>query len=120
MNSPQILVALFVLLLAVAIPLATLVVQLFRLMQWMSRGNDPTRGDRPHFTGPVLALLFSTLAASDFTNYEPLRTIAQINPVPLAARAYFTVTMLVLAVLSWAYAGGLKDRLLRRLGIGRA
>ena len=97
MNSPQILVALFVLLLAVAIPLATLVVQLFRLMQWMSRGNDPTRGDRPHFTGPVLALLFSTLAAS----------------------AYFTVTMLVLAVLSWAYAGGLKDRLLRRLGIGR-
>lgn len=119
MNSPQILVALFVLLLAVAIPLATLVVQLFRLMQWMSRGNDPTRGDRPHFTGPALALLFSTLAASDFTNYEPLRTIAQINPVPLAARAYFTVTMLVLAVLSWAYAGGLKDRLLRRLGIGR-
>ena len=37
----------------------------------------------------------------------------------MAARAYFTVAMLVLAVLSWAYGGAVKDRILRRLGIAR-
>lgn len=119
MYSPQILVALFVLLLAVAIPLVTIVVQLFRLAQWASQGDPTTRGEPPRFTGPVLALLFSALAASDFTGIEPLRSIAEHNPVPLAARAYFTVAMLVLAVLSWAYGGAVMDRVLRRLGLKR-
>lgn len=117
MYSPQILVALFVLLLAVAIPLLTVAMQLLRLFRWSFLDDRASRGERPHFTGPVLALLFSGLAASDFTSYEPMRTIAELNPVPLAARAYFTVTMLVLAVLSWAYGGAVKKRLLHRLGL---
>lgn len=119
MYSPQILVALFVLLLAVVIPLVTVAVHLAQLLRWSFNADKATRGERPHFTGPVLALMFSVLAASDFTSYEPMRTIAELNPVPMAARAYFTVAMLVLAVLSWAYGGAVKDRILRRLGIAR-
>ncbi|MFY0478427.1 hypothetical protein [Achromobacter marplatensis] len=120
MYSPQILVALFVLLLAVAIPLITVAVRVAQLLRWAFHADPATRGERPRFTGPVLALLFSVLAASDFTSYEPMRTIAELNPVPMAARAYFTVAMLVLAVLSWAYGGAVKDRLLRRLGSAKA
>lgn len=118
MYSPQILVALFVLLLAVVIPVIALLVRLVELARWTRQPDTAARGERPHFTGPLLTLFFSCLAISDFTDYEPFRTIAQMNPVPLAARAYFTVAMLVLAVLSWAYAGTVKDRILRRLGAG--
>jgi hypothetical protein len=114
MYSPQILVALFVLLLAVVIPLIALMVRVVELVRWQTQPYSPTRGERPRFAGPLLTLLFSCLAVSDFTNYEPFRTIAEMNPVPLSARAYFTVAMLVLAVLSWAYGGAIMDRILGR------
>ena len=116
MLPPQVLVALFVLLLAVVIPLFAVTIQLSRFIHWSFWADKATRGDRPHFTGPVLALIFSTLAASDFVGYEPFLTISAMNPVPIEARAYFTVAMLALAVWCWAYGRSIRDRVLRMIG----
>ncbi|MDF8361072.1 hypothetical protein [Achromobacter anxifer] len=118
MLSPQVLVALFVLLLAVVIPLFAVVVQLSRYIHWSFWADKTTRGERPHFTGPVLALIFSSLAASDFVGYEPFATISALNPVPLEGRAYFTVAMLALAVWCWAYGRSIRDRALGMLRSG--
>ncbi|MGY6270567.1 hypothetical protein ACXIUT_12810 [Achromobacter denitrificans] len=112
MLPPQVLVALIVLLLAVVIPLCAVAIQLARFVHWSVWADKPSRGERPHFTGPVLALVFSTLAASDFLPYEPLSTLSAHNPVPIEARAYFTVAMLGLAVWCWAYGRSIRDRVL--------
>jgi hypothetical protein len=39
-----------------------------------------------------------------------------MNPVPIEARAYFTVAMLALAVWCWAYGRSIRDRVLRMIG----
>ncbi|MEN5065657.1 hypothetical protein [Achromobacter aegrifaciens] len=116
MLPPQVLVALIVLMLAVVIPLFAVAIQLSRFIHWSFWADKTTRGERPHFTGPVLALIFSTLAASDFVGYEPFLTISAMNPVPIEARAYFTVAMLALAVWCWAYGRSIRDRVLRMIG----
>ena len=110
MLPTQVIVALLVLQLALVVPLAAVVIQLLRLFHWRFRADPRTRGERPHFTGPVL---FSALAASDFIGYEPFPTLSRLNPVPLEARAYFTVAMLALAVWCWAYAGAIRERVRR-------
>lgn len=117
MLSTQVIVALLVLQLALVIPLAAVVIQLLRSIHWRFRADPQTRGDRPRFTGPVLALLFSALAASDFIGFEPFKTVSELNPVPMAARAYFTVGMLALAVWCWAYAGAIRARIHGMLGL---
>ena len=63
MLPTQVIVALLVLQLALVVPLVAVVIQLLRLFHWRFRADPQTRGERPHFTGPVLALLFSALAA---------------------------------------------------------
>ncbi|CUJ42805.1 hypothetical protein O9570_06800 [Achromobacter xylosoxidans] len=113
MLPTQVIVALLVLQLALVVPLVAVVIQLLRLFHWRFRADPQARGERPHFTGPVLALLFSALAASDFIGYEPFPTLSRLNPVPLGARAYFTVVMLALAVWCWAYAGAIRERVRR-------
>ncbi|MFY2816536.1 hypothetical protein ACOTD0_01410 [Achromobacter xylosoxidans] len=113
MLPTQVIVALLVLQLALVVPLVAVVIQLLRLFHWRFRADPQTRGERPHFTGPVLALLFSALAASDFIGHEPFPTLSRLNPVPLGARAYFTVAMLALAVWCWAYAGAIRERVRR-------
>ncbi|WP_025138597.1 hypothetical protein [Achromobacter sp. DH1f] len=117
MLPTQVIVALLVLQLALVIPLVAVVIQLFRLIHWQLRADPQTRGERPHFTGPVLAMLFSALAASDFIGFEPFKTVSELNPVPLDARAYFTVAMLALAVWCWAYAGAIRTRMRGMLGL---
>ena len=113
MLPTQVIVALLVLQLALVVPLVAVVIQLLRWCHWYFRADPRTRGDRPHFTGLALSLLFSALAASDFIGYEPFPTLSRLNPVPLEARAYFTVAMLALAVWCWAYAGAIRERVRR-------
>lgn len=110
MLPTQVIVALLVLQLALAIPLFAVVVQTLRFLHWSFLADRASRGERPQFTGPVLALAFSTLAATDFLSFEPFVTLSGLNPVPESARAYFTVAMLALAVCSWAYAGAIRGR----------
>ncbi|MNL39313.1 hypothetical protein D3C87_1615840 [compost metagenome] len=112
----QVIVALLVLQLALAIPLFAVVVQLLRFLHWSFLADKPSRGQRPQFTGPVLALAFSALAATDFLSFEPFVTLSGLNPVPESARAYFTVAMLALAVWCWAYAGAIRSRVRSMLG----
>ena len=98
--------------LAVVTPLFAVTIQLIRFIHWFVWADKGARGERPHFTGPVLALIFSSLAASDFVGYEPFLTLSVLNPVPIEARAYFTVAMLALAVWCWAYGRSIRDRVL--------
>lgn len=112
----QVIAALLVLQLALAIPLFAVVVQLLRLFHWLFLADKGTRGDRPRFTGPVLALAFSALAATDFLSFEPFVSLSAWNPVPETARAYFTVAMLALGVWCWAYAGAIRGRVRALLG----
>lgn len=112
MLPPQVIVAFIVVLLAVVIPLCAVAIQLLRFIYWFAWTDAPDRGERPHFTGPVLALFFSTLAASDFLPYEPMWVLSVYNPVPIEARAYFTVAMLGLAVWCWVYGSSIRDRFL--------
>ncbi len=117
MLPTQVILALLVLQLALLIPLVAVAIQLVRWTHWCFLASSPTRGERPRFTGPVLALIFSTLAATDFIGFEPFITLSQLNPVPEGARAYFTVTMLALAVWCWAYSGTIRSRFRAMLGI---
>ncbi|WMD22103.1 hypothetical protein RAS12_06935 [Achromobacter seleniivolatilans] len=120
MLPTSVIIALLVLQLAIAIPLIAVAVQLVRLIHWAFWAPPETRGERPHFTGPVLALIFSTLAASDFLSFEPFVSLSEMNPVPLSARAYLTVGFLALAVWCWAYAGVVRKRIRGMLGISEA
>ncbi|MFD4836602.1 hypothetical protein ACFWP0_03785 [Achromobacter sp. NPDC058515] len=117
MLPTQVIVALLVLQLALAIPLFAVAIQLLRLLHWSFLADPQSRGERPQFTGPVLALVFSALAAADFLSFEPFVTFSRINPVPESARAYFTVAMLALAVWCWAYAGAIRSRIRSALGV---
>jgi hypothetical protein len=117
MLPTQVILALLVLQLALLIPLIAVAIQILRWLHWCCLANPQTRGERPRFTGPVLALVFSTLAATDFIGFEPFVTLSQWNPVPEGARAYFTVTMLALAVWCWAYAGAIRGRFRAMLGV---
>ena len=116
MLSTQVIVALLVLQLALVIPLVAVLIQLLRLLHWSFLADSQSRGERPQFTGPVLALVSSSLAAADFLSFEPFVTLSQANPVPESARAYFTVGMLALAVWCWAYAGAIRGRISSMLG----
>ncbi|OAE54649.1 hypothetical protein DBL07_08695 [Achromobacter mucicolens] len=116
MLPTQVILALLVLQLALLIPLVAVAIQLARWIHWRFIATPESRGERPRFTGPVLALLFSTLAATDFIGFEPFPTLSRLNPVPEAARAYFTVAMLALAVWCWAYAGAIRSRIRTMLG----
>ncbi|EHK65435.1 hypothetical protein [Achromobacter arsenitoxydans] len=116
MLPTQVILALLVLQLALAIPLFAVVIQLLRWLHWCFMANPLSRGDRPQFTGPVLALVFSALAATDFLSFEPFVTMSAMNPIPESGRAYFTVAMLALAVWSWAYAGTIRNRVRALLG----
>lgn len=120
MLPPQVAVALIVLLLAVVAPLCAVAIQLIRFIHWFAWADKDTRGERPHFTGPVLALFFSTLAASDFMGFEPFLTLSALNPVPVEHRAYLLVAMLALAVWCWAYGRSIRDRVLRMFRPGSA
>jgi len=117
MLPTQVILALLVLQLALLIPLVAVGIQLIRWLHWCFLASPPTRGERPRFTGPVLALIFSTLAATDFIGFEPFPTLSQMNPVPEGARAYFTVAMLALAVWCWAYSGAIRSRVRTMLGV---
>jgi len=117
MLPTQVILALLVLQLALLIPLVAVGIQLARWLHWRFISNPQSRGERPRFTGPVLALIFSTLAATDFIGFEPFLTLSQMNPVPEGARAYFTVAMLALAVWSWAYSGAIRNRIRMMLGV---
>ncbi|CAB3862704.1 hypothetical protein [Achromobacter mucicolens] len=116
MLPTQVILALLVLQLALLIPLVAVAIQFARWIHWCFLAAADTRGERPRFTGPVLALIFSTLAATDFIGFEPFPTLSQLNPVPEGARAYFTVAMLALAVWCWAYAGAIRSRFRAMLG----
>lgn len=111
MLPTQVILALLVLQLALAIPLFAVAIQLLRWLHWSFIADRQSRGDRPQFTGPVLALVFSTLAATDFLSFEPFVTLSSLNPIPETARAYFTVVMLALGVWCWAYAGAIRGRI---------
>ncbi|WP_313621597.1 hypothetical protein [Achromobacter sp.] len=111
MLPTQVILALLVLQLALAIPLFAVVIQLLRWLHWCFLAERASRGERPRFTGPVLALVFSTLAATDFLSFEPFVTLSALNPIPESARAYFTVAMLALAVWCWAYSGAIRGRI---------
>ncbi len=111
MLPTQVILALLVLQLALVIPLIAVAIQLLRWLHWCFLAHPQSRGERPQFTGPVLALVFSTLAATDFLSFEPFVTLSRLNPVPESARAYFTVAMLALAVWCWAYAGAIRGRI---------
>lgn len=107
---------------ALVVGVAALVVaiQVLRFIYWGYWADDATHGERPHFTGPLLALAFSLLAASEILPFHPvLDRIHELNPVPPWATAYYVVAMLALMVLSWIHGGRIKNRLwqglLRRL-----
>ncbi|MBO9327611.1 hypothetical protein GHR37_00540 [Achromobacter xylosoxidans] len=120
MLPPQVAVALLVLLFAVVVPLCAVAIQLIRFIHWFAWADKGARGERPHFTGPVLALFFSTLAASDFMGFEPFLTLSALNPVPMEYRAYLMVAMLALSVSCWAYGRSIRDRVLRLGRPGKA
>jgi len=116
MLPTQVILALLVLQCALLIPLVAVGIQLARWVHWRFLADPQARGERPHFTGPVLALIFSTLAATDFLGFEPFVTLSRLNPIPESARAYFTVAMLALGVWCWAYASVIRGRLRAMLG----
>ena len=106
---------------ALAVGVAVLVValQVLRFIYWGYWADDATHGERPHFTGPLLALLFSLLAASEILPLHPVMDrIHDLNPVPPWAIEYYVVAMLALMVLSWIHGGRIKNRLWNAL-LGR-
>lgn len=66
---------------AICLPFAATAVQLIRLL-WFITGDKETHGARPRFTGLVLAMFFSSLAATELLSVEPFLTLSHLNPVP--------------------------------------
>ena len=105
--------------LAVGVAVLVVAIQVLRFIYWGYWADDATHGERPHFTGPLLALLFSLLAASEILPLHPVMDrIHDLNPVPPWAIEYYVVAMLALMVLSWIHGGRLKNRLWNAL-LGR-
>lgn len=95
--------------LAVAVPLLAVAIQLLRFINWAVFAEKPARGERPHFTGPVLALIFALLAAPD------LLQISEFSGwylIPFEARDHFRVAMLSLAALGWVYGRSIRNWML--------
>ncbi|AMG46437.1 hypothetical protein [Achromobacter ruhlandii] len=98
--------------LAVGVAVLVVAIQLLRFIHWGYWADDATHGERPHFTGPLLALAFSLLAASEILPFHPIfDRIHALNPVPPWATEYYVVAMLGLMVLSWVYGCRVKNRL---------
>lgn len=106
------LLALGALTLAIFLPFAATAVQLIRLL-WFITGDKETRGARPRFTGLVLAMFFSSLAATELPSVEPFLTLSHLNPVPQEHRVEFMIAMLALALVGWIWGGAIWKR---RLG----
>ena len=106
------LLALGALTLAICLPFAATAVQLIRLL-WFITGDKETRGARPRFTGLVLAMFFSSLAATELLSVEPFPTLSHLNPVPQEHRVEFMIAMLALALVGWIWGGAIWKR---RLG----
>lgn len=105
--------------LAVGVAVLVVAIQVLRFIYWGYWADDATHGERPHFTGPLLALLFSLLAASEILPLHPVMDrIHDLNPVPPWAIEYYVVAMLALMVLSWIHGGRIKNRLWNAL-LGR-
>jgi len=98
------LLALGALALAVCLPFAATAIQLIRWL-WFITGENETRGQRPRFTGLVLAMFFSSLAATELLFVEP-----HLNPVPPQHREEFMVAMLALALAGWIWGGSIRNR----------
>lgn len=95
--------------LAVGVAVLGVAIQVLRFIHWGYWADDATHGERPHFTGPLLALVFSLLAASEILPFHPiLDRIHELNPVPPWATEYYVVALLGLMVLSWVYGGRVK------------
>ncbi|HIE0125330.1 TPA: hypothetical protein ACXI73_000383 [Stenotrophomonas maltophilia] len=104
--------ALGVMVLCICLPFAATAIQLFRLV-WFLTGEKRERGKRPRFTGLVLAMLFSSLAATEILHVEPFLSLRYLNPVPPEHRDAFVIGMLVLALVAWI-SGGLPWKIARR------
>ena len=105
--------------LAVGVAVLVVAIQVLRFIYWGYWADDATHGERPHFTGPLLALLFSLLAASEILPLHPVMDrIHDLNPVPPWAIEYYVVAMLALMVLYWINGGRIKNRLCNAL-LGR-
>ncbi len=104
--------ALGALVLCMCIPFAATAIQLFRLV-WFLTGEKKERGKRPRFTGLVLAMLFSSLAATEVLDVEPFLSLRYLNPVLPEHRDAFVIGMLVLALVAWI-SGGLLWKIVRR------
>ncbi|MGB3436601.1 hypothetical protein [Achromobacter sp.] len=103
------LLALGALALAVCLPFAATAIQLMRWL-WFITGENETRGQRPRFTGLVLAMFFSSLAATELLFVEPFLTLSHLNPVPPQHREEFMVAMLALALAGWIWGGSIRNR----------
>ncbi len=87
--------------LPVLVLLIAVVVRLLQFIRWIWRHDDILRGERPHFMGLVLALMFSMAAASEILPFQPFKTLAELNPVPGWMRGQgYIFFLVVLAVLS--------------------
>lgn len=105
--------------LAVGVAVLVVAIQVLRFIYWGYWADDATHGERPHFTGPLLALVFCLLAASEILPLHPVMDrIHDLNPVPPWAIEYYVVAMLALMVLSWIHGGRIKNRLWNAL-LGR-
>lgn len=105
--------------LVVGVAVLVVAIQVLRFIYWGYWAHDATHGERPHFTGPLLALAFCLLAASEILPLHPVMDrIHDLNPVPPWAIEYYVVAMLALMVLSWIHGGRLKNRLWNAL-LGR-
>lgn len=104
--------ALCALVLWICLPFAATAIQLLRLL-WFWTGAKADRGRRPRFTGLVLAMFFSSLAATEILHVEPFLTLRYLNPVPPGHRAAFMIGVLVIALAAWIW-GGLLWRIPRR------
>ncbi|CAB3928410.1 hypothetical protein [Achromobacter anxifer] len=101
--------ALGALVLAIWVPFAAAAIQLARLI-WFITGDKETRGRRPRFTGLVVAMFFSALAATELLSVEPFPTLSYLNPVPQQYRVEFMVAMLALALAGWIWGGSIRNR----------
>lgn len=101
--------------LAICVPFAATAIQLIRLL-WFVTGEKETRGTRPRFTGPVLAMFFSSLAATELLSVEPFLTLSVLNPVPQQHRVEFMIAMLALALAGWIWGGAIWNRPRRQSG----
>ena len=107
--------ALGALALAICVPFAATAIQLIRLL-WFITGDKETRGARPRFTGLVLAMFFSSLAATELLSVEPFLTLSHLNPVPQQHRVEFMIGMLALALAGWIWGGAIWNRPRRQSG----